>query len=70
LVRPALAKFQTGECRTGPGVVGIGFAIIGLNVIFPLAVAGQQIANMSFAFEAGTDIAHIVSRIRIIGEII
>ncbi len=65
-----LAKFQTGKGQTGPGLVFGTFGVVGLNVIFPLAVAGHHIVNLGFAFKAQTDISLIAISLIIIRKIV
>ena len=51
--RTHILEFQTCECHTGPGVVFV-FSAVALDLIFPLAVTGQLVSNLSFAFETKT----------------
>ena len=51
--RTYILEFQTCECHTGPGVVFV-FSAVALDLIFPLAVTGQLVSNLSFAFETKT----------------
>ena len=52
--RTNILEFQTCECHTGPGVFFVVFRGIALDLIFPLAVTGQLVSNLSFAFETKT----------------
>ena len=52
--RTYILEFQTCECHTGPGVFFVVFRGIALDLIFPLAVTGQLVSNLSFAFETKT----------------
>ena len=49
-----IAHFDTGECQTGPRLIAGGLGVVGLNVIFPLAIAGKHIVDLGFAFKAKT----------------
>ena len=53
--RTDVLEFQTSKCHTGPGVV-FAFWSVALDLIFPLAVTGQLVSNLSFTFEAKTHV--------------
>lgn len=48
-----VSEFQTGKAQTGFGAFGaLRLGVVGLNVVFPLAVTGQLVSNLGFTFEA------------------
>lgn len=57
------------QCERGRGVVFI-FCGVTLNLVFPLAVTGQLVINLSFAFEADTHIGLVTISAFVIGEIV
>ncbi len=53
-------EFQTSVGQTGFVAVGtLSFGAIALELIFPLAVSGQLIVDLSFTFEAQTNIRFV-----------
>ena len=67
--RTYILEFQTCECHTGPGVVFV-FSAVALNLIFPLAVTGQLVSNLSFTFEAKTHVGLVAIYIFVVREIV
>ncbi|MNS17565.1 hypothetical protein D3C86_1670010 [compost metagenome] len=67
--RTRVSEFQTRERNTRPGLV-VAFGGVALNLIFPLAVTGQLIVNLSFAFEADTHVGLIAVVTFVVGEIV
>ncbi len=67
--RAYVSEFQTRKRHTSPGVVA-RFTQVTLNLVFPLAVTGQLVVNLSFAFEADTHIGLITIITFVIREIV
>ena len=67
--RTCVSEFQTREGHTSPGLV-VALVGVTLNLVFPLAVTGQLIVNLSFAFEADTHVGLIAISAFVIGEIV
>ncbi len=65
-----LVKFQTGKRQTCPGLIVRTFGVVSLDVIFPLAVTGEHIVNLGFAFKAETDISLVAVSTAVVGEIV
>ncbi|SWR57182.1 Uncharacterised protein [Klebsiella pneumoniae] len=62
-------EFQTSKCHTGPGVV-FAFRSVALDLIFPLAVTGQLVSNLSFTFEAKTHVGLVAIYRLVVREIV
>ena len=67
--RTYVSEFQTRKRHTRPGVV-FTFSRITLNLVFPLAVTGQLVVNLSFAFEADTHVSLVTIITFVVGEIV
>ena len=67
--RTHILEFQTCECHTGPGVVFV-FSAVALDLIFPLAVTGQLVSNLSFTFEAKTHVGLVAIYRLVVREIV
>ncbi len=64
-------EFQTSVRQTGFVAVGtLSFRAIALELIFPLAVSGQLIVDLSFTFEAQTNIRFVAVATSIIRKIV
>lgn len=46
------------------------FSAVALNLIFPLAVTGQLVSNLSFTFEAKTHVGLVAIYIFVVREIV
>ena len=67
--RTDVLEFKTSKCHTGPGVV-FAFRSVALDLIFPLAVTGQLVSNLSFTFEAKTHVGLVAIYIFVVREIV
>jgi hypothetical protein len=67
--RAGIAKLHPGKGHAGPGVVG-GFSVVLLDLILPLAVAGDKIADLGFAPEAKANVGSIAIGAFIVREIV
>ena len=67
--RTRVSEFQTRERHTRPGLV-VTFRGIALDLVFPLAVTGQLIVNLSFAFEAKTHVCLVAVGTLVVREIV
>ena len=67
--RTYILEFQTCECHTSPGVVFV-FSAVALDLIFPLAVTGQLVSNLSFTFEAKTHVGLVAIYRLVVREIV
>jgi hypothetical protein len=69
--RTEFVEFQTCECQTGfVAVRTLRFRTVAFELIFPLAVTGQLVVDLSFTFEAQTNVGFVAVVARIIREIV
>ncbi len=64
-----VSEFQTRKRHTRPGVVA-AFSLVALNLIFPLAITGQLIVNLRFAFEADTHVGLVAVAAFVVREVV
>ncbi|CCJ76076.1 hypothetical protein BN135_1140 [Cronobacter muytjensii 530] len=67
--RTCVAEFQTCERHTGPGLV-VAFRGVALDLVFPLAVTGDLIIYLGFAFEADTHVGLIAIIAVVVREVV
>ena len=63
-------RADTGETYTGPCLVRSAFGVVSLDVVFPLAVTGQLVVDLSFTFEAQTNVGPVTIFTVVAGEIV
>ena len=65
-----VTHFYTGEGQTRPGLIIRPFRVIGLNVVFPLRIAGHRVVDLRFTLETQTHIGLIAVSTFVIGKVV
>ena len=68
--RTRVAEFQTSKCQTSPRLIAGALGVVCLNVVFPLAVTGQLVVDLSFAFDAQTHVGLVAIGRFVVREIV